>query len=64
MVGATKGGKKIEIGRNIFYKKEKSLKMNRDVGMVCQKVHKQGRGYKSKDKYTKPHPSLHLFTIE
>ena len=24
-------------------KKEKSLKMKRDVGMACQKVHKQGR---------------------
>ena len=26
-----------------IYKKEKSLKMKRDVGMACQKVHKQGR---------------------
>ena len=26
-----------------LYKKEKSLKMKRDVGMACQKVHKQGR---------------------
>ena len=25
------------------YKKEKSLKMKGDVGMACQKVHKQGR---------------------
>jgi len=25
------------------YKKEKSLKMKRDVGMACQKVHEQGR---------------------
>ena len=28
---------------NILYKTEKSLKMKRDVGMACQKVHKQGR---------------------
>ena len=26
-----------------IYKKEKSLKMKGDVGMACQKVHKQGR---------------------
>ena len=47
------------------YKTEKSLKMKRDVGMACQKVHVPIR----KDikvkvcKYTKPHPSLYLFTI-
>ena len=45
-------------------KKEKSLKMKRDVGMACQKVHKQGRIDKSDGKYTKPHPSLHLFKKE
>ena len=27
----------------IYIKKEKSLKMKRDVGMACQKVRKQGR---------------------
>ena len=27
----------------IINKKEKSLKMKRDVGMACQKVHEQGR---------------------
>jgi len=27
----------------IIYKKEKSLKMKRDVGMSCQKVHEQDR---------------------
>ena len=26
-----------------LYKKEKSLKMKGDVGMACQKVHKQGK---------------------
>ena len=26
-----------------LYKKEKSLKLKGDVGMACQKVHKQGR---------------------
>ena len=28
---------------SIYYKKEKPLKMKGDVGMACQKVHKQGR---------------------
>ena len=36
--------------------------MKRDVGMACQKYTNK-EGYKSEGKYTKPHPSLHLFTI-
>ena len=45
----------------IMYRGKKSV-----VGMACQKVHKQerDRGYKSEGKYTKPYPSLHLFTVE
>ena len=42
--------------------KKKTLKMQKDVGMACQKVCKQGIGmmYESKGQYIDKTPSLHL----
>ena len=43
-----------------WYRNNRKNKKKRDVGMVCQKVHKQC-GYKSEAKYTKP--CLYIFTL-
>ena len=35
--------RRVRVNHLNMYKKEKSLKMKRDVGMACQKVREQGR---------------------